>query len=81
MEDYFDLWQGINQPIWVDVYVPKDTAAGEYTGNLTITYGERAQSRSVGIPVNLTVWDFALPDVPSMRADFGSYHRAAKWYE
>jgi len=77
----FDLWQGINQPIWVDVYVPKDAAAGEYTGNLTITYGEQAQSRSVEIPVNLTVWDFALPDVPSMQADFGSYHRAAKWYD
>ena len=77
----FDLWQGINQPIWVDVYVPKDAAAGEYTGNLTITYSERAQSRSFEIPVNLTVWDFALPDVPSMQADFGSYHRAAKWYD
>ena len=28
----FDLWAGQNQVIWVDVFVPKDAAAGDYAG-------------------------------------------------
>ena len=73
----FDIWKGINQALWVDVFVPKDTTPGDYKGNLTVTVeGEE----SLTIPISLTVWDFELPDVPSMQADFGSYSRVAKWH-
>ena len=35
----FDVWKGQNQPIWVDVYIPAGTAAGEYKGVLSVTLG------------------------------------------
>lgn len=64
----FNVPPNANQPIWVDVFVPKDTLAGNYSGMLTIS----AQGQSaVTVPVQLVVWNFALPDTPSMRSSFG----------
>lgn len=77
----FDVWKGQNQPIWVDVYVPKNALAGEYTGTFTITLDnfpnswgttvDSVKNKIISLPVNLTVWDFTLPDVPSHRNHFG----------
>ncbi len=33
----FEVFRGQNQPIWVDVYVPKDAAAGVYEGKFRVT--------------------------------------------
>jgi hypothetical protein len=77
----FEVWKGQNQPIWVDVYIPKNAAAGEYKGTFTITledyptqWGEVPDTlvnKVLTIPVNLTVWDFTLPDSPTHRNHFG----------
>jgi len=68
----FEVDPGKNQPVWVDIFVPKDSAAGDYTGTVTVT----AQNRPpVTLPVRLTVWDFALPDRPSLRSNFGGFGR------
>lgn len=77
----FNVWEGQNQPIWVDVYVPKDAIAGEYSGTLTVTLDsfpnpwgttiENVKNNIVSLPVNLTVWDFTLPNVPTHRNHFG----------
>ncbi|HWQ53848.1 MAG TPA: glycoside hydrolase domain-containing protein [Bryobacteraceae bacterium] len=64
----FDVPANSNQPLWVDVLVPRDAAAGDYKGDVTIT---AAGGVRVRVPVRLTVWDFALPDTPSMRTHFG----------
>ncbi len=74
----FDIWAGQNQAVWVDVFVPKDAEAGDYAGELTVTVGG---TEALKVPISLTVWDFALPDVPSMQAHFGGYTRAATWHE
>jgi len=59
---------GLNQPIWVEVTVPKDAAPGDYQGKVTISAeGEKP----VEVPVTLTVWDFTLPDVPTLKTNFG----------
>jgi hypothetical protein len=70
----FDLWRGVNQPIWVDVYVPVDTRPGAYKGAV------RVEARGVGlleIPVELTVWDFTLPATPTVRSHFGEFGKVA----
>lgn len=68
----FAVLPDTNQPIWVEITVPKDAAAGDYQGTVTVAcFGEL----SVAIPVKLTVWDFALPDVPSLRTNFGGLGR------
>lgn len=78
----FDVWKGQNQPIWVDVFIPGNTVAGEYKGTFTVTlnnvpeqYGSKIDSlktKTVSIPVTLTVWDFKLPDGPTHRSHFGT---------
>ena len=64
----FDIAPDTNQPLWVDVLTPGDAAPGEYRGTIMIS-AEGIKPHTV--PIKLTVWDFALPDTPSMRTHFG----------
>jgi hypothetical protein len=53
-----------NQSIWVDIYIPKTAAAGLYTGTVTIN---ETGGPTRTIPVELTVYDFTLPDIPTCK--------------
>jgi hypothetical protein len=64
----FEVAPDSNQPVWVDVFVPKDTPPGDYTGTVTVT---AQNQKSVSLPIKLTVWNFTLPDTPTMRSNFG----------
>jgi hypothetical protein len=55
----FSVGPQTNQPLWVTVYVPKATPAGEYEGELTVTSDTLAP---ITVPVRLRVYDFTLPD-------------------
>jgi hypothetical protein len=76
----FEVPPGMNQPLWVDVYVPKDAAPGEYSGTLTVTAQEQAPAAAT-VAIRLTVWDFTLPETPTLRTSFGNASRAAAWYK
>jgi hypothetical protein len=65
----FDLPAGETHGFWIDLYVPENTAAGEYRGVYRVTAGP---GRAVEVPVALTVWDFALPATPTLQTEFGS---------
>ena len=56
-----------NQSFWITVKVPSDAGAGIYTGQAMLSSGDWNYS----VPVKLTVWDFTLPNTPSMRSGFG----------
>ena len=47
------------QPVWVEIRVPREAPAGEYSGHVTV-HGPH----DVRIEIELTVWDFTLPDPP-----------------
>ena len=64
----FDIAPDSNQPLWVDVLTPRDATPGEYAGMITIS-AEGIGTRRV--PIELNVWDFTLPETPSMRTLFG----------
>ena len=64
----FDVPEGWNQPIWIDVHVPKDQAAGDYAGQVVVGCGDAAP---VSIPMTLTVWGFALPDSITLPSSYG----------
>jgi len=49
-----------SMPVWVTVQVPKDAAAGDYAGELTLRV---AGHEPVKVPVQLYVAGWALPDV------------------
>jgi hypothetical protein len=75
----FDLPADQTHGFWVDLYVPAGTKAGDYRG----TYRVRsAEGLTAKIPVDLTVWDFALPQTPTLKTEFGSpSHSLISYYK
>jgi len=67
----FNITGGQNQSIWVDVYIPKTAAPGNYVGQLLVRVNGGAPT---SIPVQLQVYNFTLPDVPNAKTmlDFDS---------
>jgi len=62
----FSLAAGANQPIWVDVFVPRSAAAGFYNGTYTVT---SSQGSATG-QISLQVWNFTLPLKPTLKSAF-----------
>ncbi|MCP4601924.1 MAG: hypothetical protein GY847_15655, partial [Proteobacteria bacterium] len=58
----FDVSANRNQPIWVDVFIPENTVAGTYTGDIVVEAGNGDKST---IGVTLDVWNLDLPDMTS----------------
>jgi hypothetical protein len=54
--DQFDVGAGAAQPLWIDVQVPENAAAGAYRGSLRVTGADVA----IDFPIVLNVWDFAI---------------------
>ncbi len=67
LSEPLDLHKGKNQPFFITVKVPADATPGEYTGSIKLI----ADQWSKEISVSLQVWDFVIPDKPSMRSSFG----------
>jgi hypothetical protein len=62
----FDVKAGNNQPVWVDLLVPRSAAAGKYTGSYTVV----TDQGSITGPVSLKVWNFTLPVAPTLKSTF-----------
>lgn len=60
----FDVLPGTNQPIWIDILVPRDVKPGLYMG----TVFAKADEGEIDVPVSLRVWNFELPVQPSLRS-------------
>lgn len=62
-----------------DVHVPLVAEAGLYTGTITIQF---AGGSAVQVPVEILVWDFQLPDVPSVTTQLFALdaRSIAYWY-
>ncbi len=54
---------GENQPLWFTVHVPRDAAPGVYTAAVTVG--------PATLPVELVVWDFALPQEIHLAGEWG----------
>jgi hypothetical protein len=65
----FDLPAEQTHGFWIDVYVPGDAKPGAYRGTYRVS-GEN--QTAVDVPVELTVWNFALPQTPTLVTAFGS---------
>ena len=64
----FSLTSGRNQPIWIEVYVPRQTPPGNYEGNLAFQIHGKTKAN---IPLTLRVWNFTLPSTSSFPTTFG----------
>jgi hypothetical protein len=65
----FSVSAGHNQPIWIDLLIPRGSATsppGVYTGSIVVTTNQH----EIPVPVTVTVWNFELPLVPSEKTLF-----------
>lgn len=53
--------EGLNQPYWVDVFVPRNAKPGRYSGTYTVTSDQGKVTGNIA----LEVWNFTLPVKPS----------------
>ena len=60
----FDLPAGRTQGLWFHVQVPEDAPAGQYSGSVVVS---APNVNPISVPVNLTVWDFTLPETTSLQ--------------
>lgn len=65
----FDLPANETHGFWVDLHVPTEIPAGEYRGIYRVTADG---GNSLEIPVTLAVWNFTLPQTPTLTTAFGS---------
>ncbi len=70
--------KGVNNPIWLTVYVPPKTAPGDYKGTVDITADGM---KKLSVPVKLRVWNFELPTVSALRTAYGCYIGKAAEYQ
>ena len=62
--DEFSIPAGEVQPVWITIYVPRGTPAGEYRGSLNVLT-ENCGVRE--IPLKLRVWGFEIPLRPNLK--------------
>ena len=68
-----DVEANANQGFWITVWSAKDQTAGVYRGEVTL---ETDGGEKRVIPVEITVWDFSVPEEPSFDAAYSIY-----WFE
>ena len=66
------------QSFYVDIYIPKDARPGKYTAPVKVQAGG---VEAISVPVELTVYDFALPDKLSFWPQLNTYSRPARWHD
>lgn len=62
----FDLAPSMNQPLWIDVFVERETLPGRYSGTVTVTSDEG----QAAVSVIVNVWNFELPLRPTLLSAF-----------
>lgn len=62
---------GVNQSVWLDIYVPKDAVPGEYLGQLEVSADELADPVTIGVRLKVSV--VSIPDYPTFFVDLNGY--------
>jgi hypothetical protein len=70
----FDLAGNQNQPIWGDIFVPRNLPGGSYRGKFTVTTDK---GKTQG-EILLEVWNFELPLKPSLHSAFEFWNPTSK---
>ena len=74
-----DIPAGKNQPIWINIKVPTDAAAGNYQGTFRLASADG--KIDVTVPYTLHVWNFALPKENHFETAYGyNAHQAAQYH-
>ncbi|MBS0010599.1 MAG: DUF4091 domain-containing protein [Bacteroidales bacterium] len=77
VEGPVNLEAGINNTFFITFHTPPHRRAGKYHGDITLSWNNFKKT----IPATVEVWNFSLPDVPSIRSGFGlSYDKIAAYH-
>lgn len=78
-DEWKTIRKGENYNLWIVLYVPKDTPAGDYTGSVTL----KVDGNSHTLPISVHVWDFTLPHHTNIWTQLWSIKTSdvAKWYD
>lgn len=68
---------GMNQTVWMDLYVPKESSAGDYTGTITIRATELTSPVTVNLKVHVS--RIEIPDYPTFLVDLNGYSNPWNW--
>src|SRR5512132_1509953 len=60
----FNLVAGRNQPVWIDIRIPRTVLPGDYSASFQLL--DAAGTAVASLPVRLTVWAFELPPTSSL---------------
>lgn len=83
-EDGVALMEGMSQPLWIGLNVPRNVPAGLYTGQIEIVVSVNEESPTlITIPVFVGVWNITVPTIRN--ANFSSifsftYENLAQFY-
>lgn len=69
-EFWFYAGPARHQPVWVDVEVPADSAAGTYTATVQVSF---QNAPPIHLPVSIEVLSFALPSSSSLAGYFRAF--------
>ncbi len=72
----FELKPETTQPVWITFSVPKEAAAGDYSGRVRFT---TAGSALADVPFTLRVRDFELPEETHLKAVYDCRQRGREW--
>ena len=68
---------GKNQSVWMDLYVPKDQPAGDYTGTITIAAAGLTSPATINLKVHVS--PTTIPDYPTFLVDLNGYGNPWNW--
>lgn len=71
-----DLEKNINHPFYITVKIPVNTVPGNYTGSIDLN----ADGWEKNILISVHVWNFQLPEKPTVRSAFGIGTEGIKQY-
>lgn len=74
----FGVPAGGMQPVWITVHPSEDTPAGLYRAQVVL---KPANAPETTLPLEVRVWDFALPREPHLKTAFALFqHEIGAWY-
>jgi hypothetical protein len=62
-----DLEKGVNHPFYITLKVPGGTVPGDYNGSILL----KADGWEKNVPVSVQIWNFKIPENPTVRSAFG----------
>ena len=68
---------GVNQSVWMDLYVPKAATPGDYTATITVTATQLTTPVTINLKVRVVAAD--IPDYPTFLVDLNGYGNPWDW--